>query len=204
MWSWHPLLMLSLAEARSARPGYEMPRNSRGDGGQRNSAPRRSRISRKTIAWGMPDVFRCLRCEYSCAYFTTHSAHEAAGALGTRHSPRPLHFRGRTFRKTRARCAATTRSHVCCLTFESESKCGRRLSPRRPGRVSRGSAMRCAPRTRSGIHNHQSLLRTKLELPVHRCSKMVLMNSRLSPGSRVCRAEHAGRLTVLPRGPTAR
>ena len=31
-------------------------------------------ISRKTIAWGMPDVFRCLRCEYWCAY-STHLAH---------------------------------------------------------------------------------------------------------------------------------
>jgi hypothetical protein len=30
--------------------------NPRGDGGKRNSSPGRSRISRKTIAWGMPDV----------------------------------------------------------------------------------------------------------------------------------------------------
>ena len=42
----------------------------------------------------MPDVFRCLRCEYSCAYSLPHSAHQAAGALGTRHSPRPLDFEG--------------------------------------------------------------------------------------------------------------
>jgi hypothetical protein len=56
VWSWHPLLMLNLAEAHSAQPGCEMPCNPRGDGGKRNSSPGRSRISRKTIAWGMPDV----------------------------------------------------------------------------------------------------------------------------------------------------
>src|SRR6266568_2975006 len=67
-----------------------MPFNPQRDGGKRNSSPGRSRISRKTIAWGMPDVFRCLRCEYWCAYLNYPSAHEAAGALGTRHSPRPL------------------------------------------------------------------------------------------------------------------
>jgi len=68
VWSWHPLLMPSLAEAHSARPGYEMPSNPRGDGGKRNSSPGRAPIIRKTIAWGMPDVFRCLRCEDWCAY----------------------------------------------------------------------------------------------------------------------------------------
>jgi hypothetical protein len=35
VWSWHPLLMLSRAEASSARPGYEMPFNPRGDGGKK-------------------------------------------------------------------------------------------------------------------------------------------------------------------------
>jgi len=43
----------------------------------------------------MPGDFRCLRCEHPCAYFTTPSAHGAAGALGTRHSPRPLFTEGR-------------------------------------------------------------------------------------------------------------
>src|SRR6266700_2485368 len=45
----------------------------------------------------MPGDFRCLRCEYPCAYFTTPSAHGAAGALGTRHSPRPLFAKGERF-----------------------------------------------------------------------------------------------------------
>jgi hypothetical protein len=66
--------------------------------GARKPGPQGERaISRKTIAWGMPDVFRCLRCEYSCAYLTTPSAHEAAGALGTRHSPRPRSSRAKHF-----------------------------------------------------------------------------------------------------------
>jgi len=56
VWSWHPLLMSSRAEASSAQPGFEMSFNPRGDGGKRNSSPGRSRISRNTIAWGMPDV----------------------------------------------------------------------------------------------------------------------------------------------------
>jgi hypothetical protein len=52
-------------------------------------------ISRKTIAWGMPDVIRCLRCEYSCAYLTTLArtrlrVHWAPGI------PRALYLQGRT------------------------------------------------------------------------------------------------------------
>jgi hypothetical protein len=50
------LLVSSRAEVHSAQPGAGEPSNPRGDGGKRNSPPVRSRISRKTIAWGMPDV----------------------------------------------------------------------------------------------------------------------------------------------------
>jgi hypothetical protein len=32
VWSWHPLLVLSLAKAVSTRPGADEPSNSRGDG----------------------------------------------------------------------------------------------------------------------------------------------------------------------------
>ena len=45
-------------------------------------------ISRKTIARGMPGDFRCDRGDYARVPF--HIAREAAGALGTRHSLRPL------------------------------------------------------------------------------------------------------------------
>jgi hypothetical protein len=43
VWSWHPLLVSSRAEAHSAQPGYEMPCNPWGDGGKRNSSPGRAR-----------------------------------------------------------------------------------------------------------------------------------------------------------------
>jgi hypothetical protein len=45
-------------------------------------------VSRKTIARGMPGDFRCTCGDYTRVLTTT--AHEAAGALGTRHSLRPL------------------------------------------------------------------------------------------------------------------
>jgi hypothetical protein len=35
VWSWHPLLMLSRAEASSAQPGREMPLNPSDDGGKK-------------------------------------------------------------------------------------------------------------------------------------------------------------------------
>jgi len=112
VWSWHPLLVSSRAEAHSAQPGYEMPSNPRGDGGKRNSSPGRSRISRKTIAWGMPDVFRCLRCEYSCAYFTTQRA-RGCGCIGAPGIPRALFFKGRNMSgKARARCVGRERGYV--------------------------------------------------------------------------------------------
>jgi len=80
VWFWRPNAGAKFATTPTRRAD---------DGG--TAGPREEReISRKTIAWGMPDVFRCFRCEYSGAYFTTPSALEAAGALGTRHSPRPL------------------------------------------------------------------------------------------------------------------
>jgi hypothetical protein len=43
VWSWHPLLVSSFAEAHSAQPGYEMPCNPWSDGGKTNSSPGRAR-----------------------------------------------------------------------------------------------------------------------------------------------------------------
>jgi hypothetical protein len=74
-------------------------------------------ISRKPLRAGMPGDFRCDRCEYSCAVCTTHFAHEAAGALGARHSPRPLSF-GRNRHAPLGRIAPRDRetvSRVGCL-----------------------------------------------------------------------------------------
>src|SRR5438876_12160468 len=45
-------------------------------------------ISRKAIAQGMSECFRCPVC--SCAHFFVQLAHETAGAARTRHSLRPL------------------------------------------------------------------------------------------------------------------
>jgi len=45
-------------------------------------------VSRKTIARGMPGDFRCDRSDYARVLF--YFAREAMGALGTRHSLRPL------------------------------------------------------------------------------------------------------------------
>src|SRR5207247_1096951 len=105
----------------SAQPGFDVSFNPWGDGGKRNSSPGRSRISRKTIAWGMPDVFRCLRCEYSCAYFTTPArtrlrVHWAPGI------PRALFHEGRkSSGKTRAPHAARSQIHAfTSSTIESE------------------------------------------------------------------------------------
>jgi len=52
------------------------PKRRADDGVNKAIGPRGERgRSRKTIAWGMPDVFRCLRCEYWCAYFYYQYAH---------------------------------------------------------------------------------------------------------------------------------
>src|SRR6266700_7938087 len=66
----------------------------------------------KPFARGNAGRFRCLRCEYSCAYLTNPSAHEAAGALGTRHSPRPLFQRAKVFWQSSGR-ASPARMKSC-------------------------------------------------------------------------------------------
>ena len=57
-------------------------------------------ISRKTIARGMPGLLRCTCGDYTRVLTTI--AHEAAGALGTRHSLRPLLDEGQDSSKPRA------------------------------------------------------------------------------------------------------
>jgi hypothetical protein len=59
------------------------------DGGKRARSPRRARHKLlKPLRAGMPGDSGVL--VYSCAFYQTQSAHEAAGATGIRHSPRPL------------------------------------------------------------------------------------------------------------------
>ena len=67
-------------------------------------------ISRKTIACGNAGRFRCTRCEYSCAFLQPLCAHEAAGALGARHSPRPP--RGRKINANLGRIAPRDRERA--------------------------------------------------------------------------------------------
>jgi hypothetical protein len=59
----------------------------RNDGGNKARSPGRARISRSTIARGMPDCSGEPAVSNSCAFYF---AHEAAGALCIRHSLRPL------------------------------------------------------------------------------------------------------------------
>src|SRR2546421_8194350 len=54
--------------------------------------------NRKTIARGMPGDFRCDRGDYA-RVLTSLIAREASGALGTRHSLRPLFSKGECFCK---------------------------------------------------------------------------------------------------------
>src|SRR5258706_6113577 len=71
-------------------------------------------VSRKTIARGMPGDFRCDRGDYARVLFSF--AREAAGALGARHSLRPLLSEARTVvAKPRAPRAARSRSHILNL-----------------------------------------------------------------------------------------
>src|SRR5437016_4872979 len=72
-------------------------------------------VSRKTIARGMPGDFRCDRGDYA-RVLTSLIAREASGALGARHSLRPLIFRRLDLNgKTRAHRAAGMRSHILQL-----------------------------------------------------------------------------------------
>src|SRR6266513_3971102 len=58
--------------------------------------------NRKTIARGMPGDFRCDRGDYT-RVLTSLIAREASGALGARHSLRPLNFQGQDFKAKLAR-----------------------------------------------------------------------------------------------------
>src|SRR5436309_3474215 len=78
-------------------------------------------ISRKAIAQGMSECFRCPVC--SCAPKCTFLAHETAGAARTRHSLRPLLRRGANeFAKARANHAAGTRTHILSSRRPCESR----------------------------------------------------------------------------------
>src|SRR2546429_6882681 len=66
--------------------------------------------NRKTIARGMPGLLRCTCGDYT-RVLTSHFAREASGALGTRHSLRPL-FLGERFLQKLGRLAPRDRGVV--------------------------------------------------------------------------------------------
>jgi hypothetical protein len=97
--------------------------NKRGHRGERE-------VSRKTIARGMPGLLRCTCGDYARVLFSF--AREAAGALGTRHSLRPL-ISGRTVvAKPRAYRAARMRKHVFWMFENGTGNRGIRERPRPP------------------------------------------------------------------------
>jgi hypothetical protein len=101
VWSWR-----SDAGAKSVEPSTD-------DGGNQAWSPGRSRISRKTIAQGRPDDSACTCGSAACFFYCTRTM----GAVGTRPSLRPLHFRGRHISNT---------SDISCR--ENEQSCFPALS----------------------------------------------------------------------------
>jgi hypothetical protein len=101
VWSWHPLLVSS--RRRSCEPDrVRQNRQSADDGDKTNSSPGRARHKPlKPFACGNAGFLRWTCGDYARVLF--HFAREAAGALGTRHSPRPPQFGAEDSCTTRAR-----------------------------------------------------------------------------------------------------
>src|SRR3984885_2014670 len=82
------------------------------------------------------------RCEYSCAYLLPICAHEAAGASGARHSPRPL-FSGRRLIANLGRIPPRECGGVsadCCLKIESVRAAYSMSSLRTQGPITTGGS----------------------------------------------------------------
>src|SRR6266436_5364829 len=89
--------------------GVKPVRRSAGDGVKKRGHRGEREVNRKTIARGMPGRSGVTAVTNSYAFFI---AYEAAGALGTRHSLRPLFSERRNdFSKPRAYRAAGMRRH---------------------------------------------------------------------------------------------
>ncbi len=109
VWSWHPLLMLRLAEMR--RPNRAWTNLN-----PQTTVTRRIRrrgehgISRKAIAQGMPDCSDCT-CMLVCAFFA-HLCTRDRGCSKHPAFPAPSFWRERKFGKARAHGAARRRGHA--------------------------------------------------------------------------------------------
>src|SRR5712664_31548 len=110
-----PTLASSLAEFKSAQPGLDK-NISADDGGKRARSPGRARRKPlKPLRAGMPGDSGVL--VVTRVRSTTIIAHEAAGALGIRHSPRPLW--AEDLSTARAHGAARSRSRIWNWPFPS-------------------------------------------------------------------------------------
>src|SRR6266480_2594885 len=107
--------------------------------------------NRKTIARGMPGLLRCTCGDYA-RVLTSHFAREAVGALGTRHSLRPL-FLGERFLQKLGRIAP----RECGATSLRGAK--RRSNPRFyswcPIMDCFASLAMTVPRTRHALSRHR-------------------------------------------------
>src|SRR6266702_5975923 len=103
VWSWHPLLMSTCAEAKSAQPG-SINLQSANDGDKTNSSPGRARHKPSNHCAGnagLPPLNLYARVRISLC----NLAHETAGAACTRHSLLPL--LGRNGRNVRTNLGQT-------------------------------------------------------------------------------------------------
>ena len=108
--------MMLTRTAKSCRSGAPMPASSLREEAQATVSNKpghrgEREVSRKTIARGMPGLLRCDRGDYARVFVSI--THEAAGALATRLSLRPLFIGARTvLAKPRAPRAAGTRRRI--------------------------------------------------------------------------------------------
>jgi hypothetical protein len=86
VWSWRP----------DAGAKFSRKRFRESDGGKRARSPRRARISRKTIAWGMPDVSGASAVNTRVHTKTTKRT-RGCGCIGHPAFPAPSLFEGRDF-----------------------------------------------------------------------------------------------------------
>jgi hypothetical protein len=116
--------MMLKRTAKSCRSDAPMPASSLREAAQATVSTKHGHrgeheVSRKTIAQGRPVCFRCTCGDYARVLFCF--AREAAGALATRLSLRPLFIEARTvFAKPRADHAAGMRS--CGPSFRGDAK----------------------------------------------------------------------------------
>ena len=123
VWSWRP----------DAGAKFLRSKLLRDDGGKRARSPGRARISRKTIAWGMPDVSGASAVNTRVHTPTTKRT-RGCGCIGHPVFPAPSYFLwGQSFRKTRTHRAARIRWCVLFSSLKIESGMVRTLHPRRPG-----------------------------------------------------------------------